>query len=80
VALLGLVASEKDVTSRNHSHALKKRTGRIPCAQCFNLTPKPKPKTKTQTVKLNRKVWKHLTKVKKWSLDKCNQSIRLLPK
>jgi len=30
-------------------------------------------------VKLNTKVWKHLKNVKQWSLDKCNQSIRLLP-
>jgi len=28
-------ASEKDVTPRNQTHALKRRTGRMPCAYSF---------------------------------------------
>ena len=31
-------ALEKDVTSRNQTHALKKRTGRMPCAYSFIVT------------------------------------------
>jgi len=30
-------ASEKDVTLRSQTHALKKRTGRVPCAYNFTL-------------------------------------------
>jgi len=52
-------ASEKDVTSRNQTHAPRKRRGRMPCASSFrlhyawqkrktlNLTPKPKSYTYT---------------------------------
>jgi len=29
-------ASEKDVTSLNQTHALKKRIGRMPCASSFS--------------------------------------------
>jgi len=29
-------SSEKDVTSRNQTHALKKRTGRVPCDYSFS--------------------------------------------